>query len=35
MKREVNGLWVRIMNEMIYNDYSVALVDPDMFVDGS
>lgn len=35
MKTDLNPLWVRILTEVIYNDESVVLVDPDLFVTGS
>jgi len=34
MKVEVNPLWVRVLTEIIGNDESVVLVDPDLFATG-
>lgn len=35
VKTEVNYLWVRVLTEIIGNDESVVLVDPDFFITGS
>lgn len=34
-KIEVNSLWVRILTEVVHNDDSVILIDPDLFLTGS
>jgi hypothetical protein len=34
-KAEVNYMWVRVLTEIISNDESVVLIDPDLFVTGS
>jgi len=35
MKTDINTLWIRVLTEIIYNDDSVVLVDPDLFLTGS
>ena len=34
-KTEENYMWVRILTEMVQNDDSVVLIDPELFITGS
>jgi hypothetical protein len=34
-KIDINSLWIRILTEVIHNDESVILIDPDLFLTGS